>query len=342
VRKLGRALKPGVLRRDRVYAPYVRSPTKTTLSEAAAEWLSAAKQGLVRTRSGTLYKPSALRSYEGALLTRVLPALGHLRLSAVTKNSIQDLVERLVADGLAPSSVRNAVLPLRAIYRRAVSRSQVAENPTLGLALPAPKKRRERVARPAEAHALLEALSPKDHALWATALYAGLRRGELQGLSWEDVDFQKGVIRVERSWDPLAGPVEPKSDAGRRRVPISGTLRRYLVAHRLRQGRTQGLVFGSGEERAFDPPSTISRAKAAWAKAGLAPIALHQCRHTYASFMIAAGVNAKSLSTYMGRSSITVTLDRYEHLMPGAEGEAALLLDSYLGREASRSAHGIA
>jgi integrase len=150
------------------------------------------------------------------------------------------------------------------------------------------------------------------------------------------------VIRVERSWDPYAGPIEPKSHTGRRRVPISEALRHYLIAHRLRQVRPQGLVFGSTSGRAFDPPGTIARAKAAWAKAGLSPIALHECRHTYASFMIPAGVNAKSLSTYMGHASITVTLDRYGHLMPGAEGEAALLLDAYLGCEASRAVPGVA
>ena len=315
----------------------LRSPTRTTLSEAAEQWLCAAKQGLIRTRSGDPYKPSALRSYEGALQTKLLPALGQRRLSSVTRNSLQELVERLVAEGLAPSSVRNAVLPLRSIYRRALERSEVAENPTLGLSLPAVRGRRERVARPAEAQALIEALAPTDRALWATALYAGLRRGELQALSWDDVELAAGLVRVERSWDPVAGPVEPKSRAGRRRVPLCEGLRRQLVAHRLRQGRAQGLVFGFTRERAFDPPSAIARAKAAWAKAGLAPIALHECRHTYASFMIAAGVNAKSLSTYMGHASITVTLDRYGHLLPGAEGEAALLLDSYLARAHARA-----
>jgi integrase len=315
----------------------MRSPTRTTLREAADQWLLGAKEGLIRTRSGDPYKPSALRSYEGALLTKALPALGHLRLSSVTRNSIQDLVDRLVAEGFAPSSVRNTVLPLRAIYRRALSRTEVAENPTLELSLPAVRKRRERVARPVEASALIEALPAVDRALWATALYAGLRRGELQALEWEQIDFAEGVIRVERSWDPVAGPIEPKSRAGRRRVPIPAALRRHLLAHRLRQGRPHGLVFGSARRGAFDPPSAIARAKAAWVKAGLSPVALHECRHTYASFMIAAGVNAKALSTYMGHSSITVTLDRYGHLMPGAEGEAALLLDAYLGRELGRA-----
>jgi hypothetical protein len=66
------------------------------------------------------------------------------------------------------------------------------------------------------------------------------------------------------------------------------------------------------------------------------PIGLHECRHTYASFMIAAGVNAKQLSTYMGHSSVMITFDRYGHLMPGNEAEAARLLDSFL---AARAGH---
>ncbi len=76
------------------------------------------------------------------------------------------------------------------------------------------------------------------------------------------------------------------------------------------------------------------RAHTTWRRAGLEPIGLHECRHTYAAFMIAAGVNAKALSTYMGHSSITITLDRYGHLMPGNEEEAAEMLAGYLDREA--------
>ena len=63
-------------------------------------------------------------------------------------------------------------------------------------------------------------------------------------------------------------------------------------------------------------------------------ITLHECRHTFASLMIAAGVNAKALSTYMGHANIAITMDRYGHLMPGNEDEAAGLLDAYLQRNA--------
>jgi integrase len=69
---------------------------------------------------------------------------------------------------------------------------------------------------------------------------------------------------------------------------------------------------------------------APWEKAKLEPITLHECRHAAASFAIAAGVNAKTLSTYMGHANIAITFDLYGHLMPGNEGEAAVLLDAYL------------
>lgn len=321
-----------------LWAGTMRAPTQTTLTEASEGWLSGAKAGVIRTRSGDLYKPSAIRSYEQVLRARVLPELGQLRLSALTRNSIQDLVDRLMAEGLSPSSIRNTVLPLRAIYRRALQRSEVLQNPTLGLALPAARQRRERIARPSEARALLEALSERDRALWATALYAGLRRGELQALRWADVDFAEGVIRVERSWDERVGPVAPKSRAGRRRVPLCKPLSAHLAANRLLSGGPQELVFARSAGRAFCPEALVRRARAAWIEAKLSRIGLHECRHTYASFMIAAGVNAKALSTYMGHSSITVTLDRYGHLMPGNEREAAGMLAAYLNQE---SAHAI-
>jgi integrase len=79
----------------------------------------------------------------------------------------------------------------------------------------------------------------------------------------------------------------------------------------------------------------VNRAHRAWKKEGLKPIGLHECRHTFASILIAAGVNAKALSTYLGHSSIQITLDRYGHLMPGNEDEAVVLVDAYLARAAA-------
>jgi integrase len=104
------------------------------------------------------------------------------------------------------------------------------------------------------------------------------------------------------------------------------------VEHRHGRLGALGHVFGRADGKAFDGPTVDARAKAAWRRAGLEPITLHEARHTFASLMIAAGVNAKALATYMGHASVTITLDRYGHLMPGNEGEAAALLDAYLTR----------
>jgi len=321
----------------------LRAPSRQTLEQAAQDWLKAAKAGVIRTRSGDPYKPGALRGYQQALSARLVPRFGHLKTSALHRNAVQDLVDEMLAEGLAPSTVRNAILPLRAIYRRLLSRSEVSVNPTLGLSLPAIRDSRDRVARPGEARALLEALSQADRPPWATALYAGLRRGELRALRWCDVDFEAGLIRVERGWDPKEGPIEPKSRAGKRRVPLAKPLRAYLAAHRLRAGGApEDLVFGGRGGKPLAPDALIERARKAWQAAGLEPIGLHECRHTYAAFMIAAGVNAKALGSYMGHSTITMTLDRYGHLMPGNEDEAAAMLTDYLERDTRSGASGLA
>jgi integrase len=195
----------------------------------------------------------------------------------------------------------------------------------------AARGRRQRIADPSEARALIEALLPEERALWATALYSGLRRGELWALRWEDVDLDAGVIQVRRSWDTHEGEIEPKSGAGTRRVPIASVLRTYFLEQKLRNGgRPEHRVLADAENRLSDAKTIARKAERRWKAAGLNPIGLHECRHTFASLMIAAGVNAKALSTYLGHASIAITMDRYGHLMPGSEGEAAGRLDAYL------------
>jgi integrase len=287
----------------------------------------------VRTRSGDRYKPSAIRSYEAALRDRIVPELGGKRLGDVQRRDVQRLADDLLAEGRDPSTIRNALMPLRVIYRRAVEDGDVAVNPCTNLRLPAVRGRRERIASPEEAQRLLAALPDRDRPVWAAALYAGLRRGELMALRWEDVDLVAGVIRVERSYDDKGRvEIEPKSRAGRRAVPIVGALRDVLIEHKARQGRDAGLVFGSSAETPFVPSNLWRRAQHAWRRAGLEPIGLHEARHTFASVLIAAGVNAKAITTYMGHASIQTTYDLYGKLMPGSESEAAALVDAYLAR----------
>jgi integrase len=309
---------------------------RTTLRTVAAEWLKAAEAGVIRARGGSTYKPSAIRSYEASLRLRVygpdapMAYLGDEPLEDIRRSDLQDLIARLIADGSAPRTIEATIIPLRAIFAHEVRGDRIKVNPTAGLDLPRGEKARDRIADPTEARALLAALPDDDRATWGTAMYAGLRRGELMALRVNRIDLDANVVRVERGWDVKEGEIATKNRKGRT-VPITAPLRELLLPHLLRTGRRDDdLVFGSTSTEPFEPKRLRDRADAAWTDAKLRRITLHECRHTFASYMIAAGVNVKALSAFMGHASVAFTLDRYGHLFPGAESAAGGLLDTYL------------
>jgi integrase len=309
------ALRAGTLTADR----------GQTLREAAEDWLAAARAGIVRNRSGDRYKPSAIRGYEQVLRLHVYDELGHERLRELTLPTLQRFVDKLAADGSAPATITTAITPIRAIYRRARQLGEVHANPTSGVSVPAVNRRQTRFATAEQVEAMCEHLSAKDGALWSTALYAGLRRGELTALHREDIDLATGVIRVERGWDQVEGEVAPKSKQGRRKVPIPAVLRDRLDTFLL-DAPSSGRIF-------LGVRDSYERGRDAAETAKVEQPTLHECRHGYASLMIAAGVNVKALSTFMGHANIRITLDQYGHLLPGAEDEAATLLDAFLARQ---------
>jgi integrase len=273
----------------------LRAPASTTVRQAADEWLKGARVGEICNRSGDPYKPSVIRCYERNLKLRVFPEFGGRRLADVHRSDLQRFVEKLMGEKFAPSTIHNALMPVRAIFRREVEQGRLAVNPTSDLKLPAVRGKRDRIADPEAAAALIEALPVEERAIWATALYGGLRRGELQALEWSNIDLAAGVIHVRGSWDEAVGRIDPKSAAGDRKVPIAAVLRDHLVEHRMRQGRSKGLVFGKTADEPFYPHTVTKQADEAWEEAELERITLHECRHTFASLMIAAGVNANAL-----------------------------------------------
>jgi hypothetical protein len=122
-----------------------------------------------------------------------------------------------------------------------------------------------------------------------------------------------------------AGKVAPKSKQGRRKVPIPAVLRDRLVEY-LMDGPDSGRIFVGARDG-------YERGREAAGRAGVEAPTLHECRHGYAALMLAAGVNVKALSTFMGHANIRITLDQYGHLLSGAEDEAAGLLDAFLARQ---------
>jgi len=247
-----------------------------TVREAVQRFLTGIDAGTIRDRSGHPYKPSTRRGYRRHLLGHTVPAFGASRLARLTRQDVQVWVDSL--DG-APSTVRNAVTALRALYAWAIPRGLAQTNPTRDLRLPSGEKERDRIASPTEAAALVEALPPHDQALFGLAVDAGLRLGEILALRWEVIDLEGLTLRVERSWDASSRQfVKPKSKAGTRTVPIIDRLAMLLADHRvLTNHPTGGLLFESDRvpEQPVHPTPLRRRLYVAWREAKLEPLGLH-------------------------------------------------------------------
>ena len=331
----------------------LRAPSHHTLGETASLWVKMAQEGQIRNRSGRRYKPSALRTIEVDLRLRLVPSLGTKVMVGITRADLQHLVNRWLSEGLSPSKIRSIVNAARVLWRDldllTGHDDPLLVDPTHGLRLPASTGRRERIATPDEARRLIEALQPGDRALWATAIYAGLRHGELRALQVRDVDLERRRIEVQRSWDQYEGEIEPKSEKGTRPTIIAQPLHRLLAKHIQDTGREGAdLVFGDTSTKPFQSDPVNKRARKAWATAReqedhqnitgerIRPIGLQDCRHTAVSQMLDAGIRIDTVSKFVGHASITITIDRYGHLLPGGEANAIVLLDDYHQRTESK------
>lgn len=305
---------------------------KQRLDEAVGEWLDKCKRGEVRSRRRVPYSAATLRDYRSDLDRLVLCDIGHIAVNDVTRAQVQGVIERLNGQGYAGQTVRNAIVALQAFYRW----RKPLIDPTANLDLPEPGGRRERAASPSEAELLLGALENGEHDIFATAFYAGLRRGELQALRVEDVLADR--IRVRRSWDQVDGEKAPKSRAGERDVPIIAPLREVL--DRLCADRpSTAFVFGTDTEP-FNPNTLRDRSLKMWAAAAvgaflrgdrreLNPITLHEARHSFSTWLDHAGISETRADRYMGHSNPSVQ-GRYRHQLEGQLAEDAATLTAYI------------
>jgi integrase len=319
----------------RIQAGTLSAATGPTVAEATTDFIAGIKSGAFRQKGGHIYKPGTARGYERDLNKHAIPELGSKRLSRLQRPELQRWADELAAQGRAPSTVRNIVAALRALIAFGEVRGWVHLNPCNGLRLPTGENARDRIATPSEAATLIAAMQPKDRATLGFAVYAGLRLGELLALDVADVDVEGGWIHVHRSWDREGKQFVATKSRKPRKVPIIDKLAVLLVDHFVLLNHPgAGLIFPSAEnpEWPTDPGILRRRTYKRWNDAGLKPLGFHEGRHTFASIGIASGLNPKTLSTYLGHATITITLDRYGHLMPGSEVEARAMLDAYLDK----------
>lgn len=175
-----------------------------------------------------------------------------------------------------------------------------------------------------------------DHPLWLLAAHTGMRRGELLGLCWADVDLDGGVLSVRRSLvesGGVRGIQEPKTASGRRTIALDAPSIAALRVHRARQieqrlktgphWQDHDAVFTSAIGTPLQPSHTDRRFHALVARAGVPRIPFHGLRHTHATLLMKHGVNPKVVSERMGHAGIAITLQTYSHVLPQMQQEAA-------------------
>ncbi len=175
--------------------------------------------------------------------------------------------------------------------------------------------------------------------------------GEIRALRVNNIDLALKRIKVRAGWDQYEGEIDPKTEKGRRTTVIIGLLETLLIEHLGRTGQTgNDLVFGRDADTPFNSNTVHNRARRAWKitreredeeniipeHERIQPIGLHDCRHTAVSHMLDVGITIDKVSKFIGHSSITVTIDRYGHLLPGGEAEAAEILNEYHARRRQR------
>jgi integrase len=289
-----------------------------TFADAAAEWLRFVEYDRRR-------KPSTLEGYRAVVRAHLLPAFGDLPLESVTSRAIEDWAGRL--EGSA-SKRRLALVLLHGIFRRAMSVWGLATNPAAHVEKP-PLDRSGDIAvySPEEVWALVRAAaSEQDAAMFLTAAFTGLRRGELLALRWRDVDFSGSLIRVRASY--AAGAVTTPKSGKVRAVPMAPDVAEALARLSTRPhfiadddlvfpGEAGGFLDGSALRRRYD---------AAIKRAGLRHLRFHDLRHVFGTRMIAVA-DIRRVQEWMGHADIQTTM-RYLHYVP-READAELVAAAF-------------
>jgi integrase len=246
--------------------------------------------------------------------------------------------------GLSARTVVRYHQILHAALRQAVRWQLLLRNPADAVEPPRPARRELRTTTPEQARAVMAAADATQiGAFVRLALLTGMRRGELLGLRWQDVEG--GSVHVQQTAQRIPGQGivfrQPKTRLSRRAVALSTDAVGVLRTHRARQAeekllagpayRDQGLVFATGLGTPIEPGNLRRTWLRVTAAAGVPGLRIHDLRHAHATLMLGQGVHPKVVSERLGHASVNITLDTYSHVLPGLQAAAAEALDAVLG-----------
>lgn len=305
-----------------------QAPANLTVAQYLDRWL----KEFVRVR------PTTYASYEGIVRCHIVPEIGKVPLVKLRPARLQAFYRKLEdkprADGkagrLSATTVRYTYSVLNIALRRAVRLTLIPRNPAEATDPPKAPQTEQRTFTDDEARRFLKSVqSDRLSALYWLALALGLRRGELLGLRWQDLDLDKGLLHVRQSLVALKGrPViqQPKTDRGRRTLELTPELVAIIKCHRAQQAkaklslgqeyRDHGMVFPTLFGAPMAPRLLTRQFERRLAATGLPRIRFHDLRHTFASLAFPNG-DLKTVSAILGHDDISTTADIYSHVLHG-------------------------
>jgi integrase len=283
--------------------------------------------------------------YESIVRVHLTPAIGKVKLKTLTPDHVRGLYRKKLDGGLAPRTVLHIHRTLSKALKQATDDGLIPRNAAALVKPPRPRREEIRPLNRDQVRALLEAVrEDRLEALYVATVIAGLRRGELQGLQWEDLDLEAGALQVRRTLsEPRGGYIfeAPKSGKGRN-IRLTQRARTALREHRKRQLEEKKRLGTLWQENGLVFPSSVgtpllggnlNRAFKALLKRASLPqsFRFHDLRHTCATLLLKQGVNPKFVQELLGHADISLTLNVYSHVLPDMGDIAAGAMDDALG-----------
>ena len=283
-------------------------------------------------------RPSSHQTYRGYIDHHIAPNIGNIPLEKLTTMDLQKLyrklldkgrVERIEAKrqpkGLSAKTVRNINQVISSAMDFAVAQKIIPENPCKAVALPKVEHKEMQTIPSEQLQAFLqEAKATGVYEMYYIELATGLRRGELLGLKWTDIDWNNGIIKVRRQVARVDGQIVEaplKTKNSYRAVTISQQA--IEVLKQQKEKTYDQYVFPSPNGGPISPDSVNNMLKRVLARAGIPKVRFHDLRHTFATIALQNGVDIKTVSGMLGHFSAGFTLDTYAHVTTAAQKEAA-------------------
>ena len=284
-------------------------------------------------------RPSSHQTYKGYIENHIKPNIGDIPLEKLTTLDLQRLYKTLLANGrvdrleskgqpkgLSPKTVRNIHQILSSALKLAQEQRIILTNPAEGCALPKVEHREMKTLPVEQLQSFLrEAKDSGVFELYYLELATGLRRGELLGLKWEDIDLEHGDLRVRRQIARINGKVVEaplKTKNAYRTLPLAEDTISILNEQKKKVGSSPW-VFPSATGGPISPDSVLHMLHRVLKRAGLPQVRFHDLRHTFATLALQNGVDIKTVSGMLGHFSAGFTLDTYAHVTTSAQKAAA-------------------